>query len=97
MMTDLETTRPVVEVYWRPGCPVCRMFLRSLRRSDLRLREVNIWNDPEAAARIRSVANGKETVPTVFIGDRALVKPSVRQVLAAARGGRAPWWSRWKR
>jgi glutaredoxin-like protein len=98
-MTDPDKMRPVVEVYWRPGCPYCRMLLRPLRRSGLNLREFNIWDDPEAAAWVRSVADGNETVPTVFIGDQAMVNPSVRQVLAAARGEPAPppWWTCWKR
>lgn len=97
-MTDRDTTAPVIEVYWRPGCPYCRMLLGPLRRTDLRLREINIWENPEAAARVRSVAGGNETVPTVFVGDHAMVNPSVRQVLDAVRGGAAPahWWNRWK-
>jgi glutaredoxin-like protein len=97
-MTE-QPTGPVVEVYWRPGCPFCAMLLRSLRRSELRLREVNIWEDPQAAARVRSVADGNETVPTVFIGDRAMVNPGARQVLAAAGCGQPPasWWNRWRR
>jgi len=95
-MTVPERTGPVVEIYWRPGCPFCRMLLTPLRASGLNLREVNIWEDPEAAARVRSVAGGNETVPTVFIGSRALVNPTVRQVLAAARGEKTPasWWRR---
>jgi mycoredoxin len=90
---------PVVEVYWRPGCHYCRMLMRPLRRSGLQLREINIWEDPTAGARVRSVADGNETVPTVFIGDRAMVNPSLPQVLAAARGEPepTPWWSRWTR
>ena len=97
-MTELNTTVPVVEVYWRPGCPYCRVLLRPLRRTDLRLKEINIWENPEAAARVRSVAGGNETVPTVFVGDRAMVNPSVRQVLEAVCGP-APtghWWNRRK-
>jgi mycoredoxin len=97
-MTDAQSTHPAVEVYWRPGCPYCRMLLRPLRRTGLHLREVNIWEDPAAAARVRLVANGNETVPTVFIGDRTMVNPSVRQVIAAARGEPpSPWWTRWRR
>lgn len=94
-----ESTDPVVEVYWRPGCPYCRLLLHPLRRSGLNLREINIWENSEAAARVRSAAGGNETVPTVFIGERAMVNPTVRQVLAAARGEQrpAPWWSRWRR
>jgi mycoredoxin len=96
-MTEPKTVEPVVEVYWRPGCPYCRMLLRPLRRSGLHLREINIWDNPEAAARVRSVADGNETVPTVFIGDRAMVNPTVRQVMMAARGEQPPpsWWTPW--
>jgi mycoredoxin len=46
-------------------------------------REVNIWADEDAAAFVRSVARGNETVPTVMVGDVSLVNPSTRQVLAA--------------
>jgi len=61
------------------------MLLRPLRRSGLRLREINIWEDPAAAARVRSVADGNETVPTVFIGNHSMVNPSVRHVFAIVR------------
>jgi glutaredoxin len=66
------------------------MLLRPLRRTGLRLWEINIWEDPHAAARVRSVAGGNETVPTVFIGEHAMVNPSVTQVLSAVRAEQAP-------
>jgi hypothetical protein len=61
------------------------------------MKEVNIWDDPAAAARVRSVAGGNETVPTVFVGDQVMVNPTVREVLIAA--GQPPpspqrWWDR---
>lgn len=97
-MTESEAVEtPLVEVYWRPGCPFCRMLLRPLRRSGLILREVNIWEDAAAAARVRSVAGGNETVPTVFIGEQALVNPSLRQVLRAAGVQDAPRSRVWDR
>jgi mycoredoxin len=65
-----------VEVYWRPGCGFCSTLLRGLRRSGLPLRAVDIWRDPEAAALVRSLAGGNETVPTVVIG--ALMRWSTR-------------------
>ena len=74
-----------VEFYWRPGCPFCIALRRRLRGSGLPVREVNIWDDPDAAARVRAVAGGNETVPTVFVGDHALVNPSIRQVTALVR------------
>jgi glutaredoxin-like protein len=75
----------VVEFYWRPGCPYCLALRAPLRSSGLPLREINIWEDPEAAARVRSVADGNETVPTVFVGAHAMVNPGMDQVLAAVR------------
>lgn len=72
-----------VEVYWRPGCPFCKSLWRGLERAGVPLREVNIWEDPAAAARVRQVADGNEVVPTVFIGERALVGPPATAVLAA--------------
>lgn len=95
-MSEEQDSPPLVEVYWRPGCPFCMLLLPPLRRSGLQIREVNIWEDPQAAARVRDAADGCETVPTVFIGGRALVNPSVRQVMAVAghESGRRRWWAR---
>jgi hypothetical protein len=56
-----------------------------LRWARLRVREVNIWRDPAAAARVREITGGNETVPTVIVGERAMVNPSRAQVLAAVR------------
>jgi len=74
-----------VEFYWRPGCPFCIALRSGLRRSAIPVREVNIWEDPAAAARVRRVAHGNETVPTVFVGEHALVNPSIRQVTDLVR------------
>ncbi|WAL66370.1 NrdH-redoxin [Amycolatopsis cynarae] len=79
------TQESVVEFYWRPGCPFCMMLRADLDRSGLPLREVNIWEDPEAAARVRSVADGNETVPTVFVGPVGMVNPDLDEILAAVR------------
>lgn len=79
------TTSGVV-LYWRPGCGFCFALRRRLRRMGLLFEEVNIWEDPSAAALVRSVARGNETVPTVVVGRRALVNPSAADVLEAIRG-----------
>ena len=99
-----------VEVLWRPGCPFCSLLRRGLRRRAIPTTEINIWEDPGAAARVCAVAGGDEIVPTVFVGTAALVNPSVQEVAAAvaaelperatellAGGTDAPrrgWWSR---
>lgn len=77
---------PEVTVYWRPGCVFCQRLRFSLAIRGLRPRMVNIWRDPDAAAFVRSVADGNETVPTVVIDGRAHVNPPPRLVRAALRG-----------
>ncbi len=73
----------LVTVYWRPGCMYCAALRRGLRRAGLATTEVNIWADPEAAAKVRSIAHGNETVPTVLVGGTEFVNPPVRVVLEA--------------
>ena len=75
---------PGITVYWRPGCPFCSRLRRELARGGVTTTEVNIWDDPSAAAFVRSVANGNETVPTVTVGTTAFVNPSPREVISAA-------------
>lgn len=73
-----------IVVYTCPGCPYCFSLRTGLRRAGLTFREINIWKNPEAAAFVRSVANGNETVPTVTIGDVSMINPSARRVHAVA-------------
>ena len=57
------------------------MLAADLARVGLEYQTRNIWEDPEAAAFVRSVARGNETVPTVTVGDTALVNPGVAAIL----------------
>lgn len=73
-----------VVIYWRPGCTFCIMLRLRLRFTRLQCTWVNIWQDPQAAAFVRSVADGNETVPTVTVaGEVTMVNPSKRQLLDA--------------
>lgn len=71
----------LVTVYWRPGCGFCFSLLRGLTRAGLAFDRVDIWEDEDAAAFVRRIAGGHETVPTVRIGSVALVNPSAPDVL----------------
>ena len=73
-----------IVIYTRPGCPYCFTLRAGLHRAGLAYREINIWDDPDAATLVRSVANGNETVPTVVVGDAHVVNPSARHVRAVA-------------
>lgn len=69
-----------VTMYWRPGCGFCAGLERQLVKHEIPFEKRNIWEDPDAAAFVRSVARGSETVPTVTVGDTSLVNPSVAEV-----------------
>ncbi|WP_203336133.1 glutaredoxin domain-containing protein [Nocardioides limicola] len=74
-----------VVVYFRRMCLFCERLRLSLgaRRSEVVW--VDIWADPEAAAYVRSVNGGDETVPTVVIGGQPHTNPSpavVKRALA---------------
>ncbi|WP_326566823.1 glutaredoxin domain-containing protein [Amycolatopsis rhabdoformis] len=83
-MSDVE-----VEFYWRPGCGFCAALRRPLMASGLTVKEINIWEEPGAAERVREVANGNETVPTVIVGSIAMVNPSFAEVEAAVKAASA--------
>lgn len=71
VMTDITT----IDFYWRPGCPFCMRLEQALDTANVPMTKRNIWDDPDAAAFVRSVADGNETVPTVTVGERSFVNP----------------------
>ncbi len=81
-----QSDNPVV--YLRPGCPFCSNLISSLDRAGVIYDEVDIWDVPEAAAFVRSVANGNETVPTVVIAGVAHVNPSPQLIIDTVRGSK---------
>ena len=72
-----------VVFFWRPGCGFCASLRHHLRREGLPLLEVDIWQDDRAAAAVRAITGGNETVPTVVVGPAQMVNPSPQQVLDA--------------
>ena len=83
-MEGMATSDPVT-VYTRPGCPYCFMLRRGLQRRGVAFTEVNIWENPDAAAAVRAVADGNETVPTVHVAGQWLVNPRAGRVARLAR------------
>ena len=97
-----------LKVYWRPGCGYCRRLERALHRAGVHYDAIDIWQTPEAAAFVRSVADGTETVPTVCLDDTFWVNPRPEDLLRdiadrapelISPGGPRPGrpWSRWVR
>ena len=73
-------------LYWRPGCPFSARLKLRLRLARIPFDAVDIGENGEAAAIVRSVNDGDELVPTVRIGERFMSNPSFRDVRAAIRG-----------
>ncbi|GLV89536.1 hypothetical protein Slala04_09900 [Streptomyces lavendulae subsp. lavendulae] len=77
-----------VTLYWRPGCVFCIKLRTQLRAARIPYRKVNIWRDPDAAAFVRGVADGNETVPTVVVpGHPPMVNPSLTEIRTALATG----------
>ncbi len=81
-----ETSSPVAEVFWRPGCPFCTALRIDLGRRGITAQWRDIWQDQDARAIVREINNGNETVPTVRVGTVHLTNPSGREVADAVLG-----------
>jgi glutaredoxin len=85
MARTSQRPEPVLDVYWRPGCPFCLRLRQSLFAERVPVRWHNIWRDPAAAEFVRSVADGNETVPTVVLAGQAQVNPPPGELRATLR------------
>lgn len=72
-----------VVVYWRKGCPFCKRLQLVLGRRAKDAVWVDIWADPDAAAYVRRVNDGNESVPTVVIAGEPHTNPPPRLVKQA--------------
>jgi hypothetical protein len=75
--------RDGVVIYWRFDCMYCIKLRLSRLFTRLPRTKVNIWRDREAAAFVRSVADGNETVPTATVAGKVMVNPSKSQLIEA--------------
>ena len=74
-----------ITLYTRPGCRYCFLLRQRLRLRRLTFTEINIWTEPDAAAAVRTVAGGNETVPTVHVAGEWLINPRAEHVDHLAR------------
>jgi mycoredoxin len=75
-----------LKVYTTKRCGDCMMTKAVLDRLGVAYEEVDIDQDPGAAATVLAINGGYRTVPTVVLPDgRVLVEPS-RQTLLSALG-----------
>ena len=67
----MSRSQKPVTVFWRPGCGFCTRLFRGLEDTDLVYERRNIWEEPDAAAYVRSVARETKRCPP----SRSVAKP----------------------
>jgi glutaredoxin 3 len=63
---------PEVEVYTTPICPYCLSAKELLRRKGVPFLEINVAGEPQRRAEMIARADGRTTVPQIFVDDRYL-------------------------
>jgi glutaredoxin 3 len=61
---------PNVEIYTSPLCGFCHAAKRLLTDKGIAFTEYDVMRAPEKRQEMLSRANGRHTVPQIFIGDR---------------------------
>jgi glutaredoxin 3 len=57
-----------ITIYTTPTCGFCAMAKRLLTRKGAQFTEVDVSDDPSLRAAMTERANGRRTVPQIFIG-----------------------------
>lgn len=71
-------------VFTTNWCPFCSILIHQLSKQQVPHTRVDIERDAEAAAFVRSVNGGNQTVPTVLFADGSTAtNPSIDHVLTA--------------
>lgn len=72
-----------VTMYTTPWCGYCRRLKRQLEDEGIEFREIDVDVESAYDARIVAATGGFRTVPTLEVGDRLLVNPTLPEVRAA--------------
>jgi glutaredoxin 3 len=62
------TSAPHITIYTTPACPYCHAAKALLTRKGARFEEIDV-QDPALRRQMMLRANGRHTVPQIFIGD----------------------------
>ena len=58
----------LVEIYTTTYCPYCRWAKELLEKKNVPFKEIDVTRDSALRARMTQRANGRTTVPQIFIG-----------------------------
>src|SRR4051812_12323671 len=59
---------PKVTIYTTPYCPYCIAAKSLLRRKNVEFDEIDVSGNPDLRRKMTQKANGRRTVPQIFIG-----------------------------
>jgi glutaredoxin 3 len=62
------TSMPPVEIYTTPYCPFCLDAKTLLKKKSVSFTEIDVSRDRELRIKMIARANGRTTVPQIFIG-----------------------------
>lgn len=60
---------PKVTIYTTPFCPYCHSAKALLRRKNVNFSEIDVSYDAQERQAMMAKANGRRTVPQIFIGE----------------------------
>ncbi len=72
-----------VTMYSTPWCGYCRRLKRQMEEAGIPFTEIDVDATPGYDQRIIAASGGYRVVPTLEVGDRLLVNPTIREVEAA--------------
>ncbi|HTT97592.1 MAG TPA: glutaredoxin 3 [Rhizomicrobium sp.] len=59
-----------VRIYTTPICPYCIRAKSLLKKKGAEIEEIDVFMDCDARSEMEAKAQGRRTVPQIFIGDR---------------------------
>ena len=69
-----------ITMYSTPWCGYCRRLKRQFDEAGISYEEIDVDATPGYDERIIEASGGYRTVPTVEVGDKMLVNPTLREV-----------------
>ncbi len=85
-MTESSTDTPQITVYGATWCPDCRRAKKFLGEHRIGYRNIDIEQEPEAAAVVERLNQGKRIIPTIVFPDGSLLAEPTNAQLAEKLG-----------
>ncbi|WP_246449302.1 glutaredoxin 3 [Paracoccus amoyensis] len=69
VLDGMMMTQPAITIYTTPTCPFCVRAKALLNQKGVSFDEINVAADPQLRDDMMQRANGRRSVPQIFIGD----------------------------